>query len=191
VTTDLDVYYDTGEPYDGYLFSDVSTISSEQDRRYHIRLDVGVMTVGDVPVSGTINTIAIPSQTTVGSLTVLDAPEIDYDWTDYIYMSGRLLHVAFFALSDNAANKLCPQIEIDGTLVVQPETCFVTWYLYNVDVGAGLGWSITKYDTTNHRYCLMCNVPFPIRQKVRFGFYNLGGLGTLQGQVRPMLEKST
>ena len=191
VTTDLDVYYDTGEPYDGYLFSDVSTISSEQDRRYHIRLDVGVMTVGDVPVSGTINTIAIPSQTTVGSLTVLNAPETDYDWTDYIYMSGRLLHVAFFALSDNAANKLCPQIEIDGTLVVQPETCFVTWYLYNVDVGAGLGWSITKYDTANHRYCLMCNVPFPIRQKVRFGFYNLGGLGTLQGQVRPMLEKST
>jgi hypothetical protein len=62
VTTDLDIYYDTVSPdFDAYLMSDLLTVSSQQDRRYHLRLEMGALTVGDVPVSGIINNVQIPN----------------------------------------------------------------------------------------------------------------------------------
>jgi hypothetical protein len=64
VRCDSDTYgklgYDTGTPYDGYNSSDGVTWAAAP-LRYWIRVGVIGETVGDLPVSGTVNTIEIPS----------------------------------------------------------------------------------------------------------------------------------
>jgi hypothetical protein len=92
ITTDLDIYYDTVSPdFDAYLMTDIYTVSSQQDRRYHMRMEMGALTVGDVPVSGIVNNVQIPNVSNMvaptGDWEV--APDGTKEWLD-VYGMGTL-----------------------------------------------------------------------------------------------------
>lgn len=53
--------YDTGTPFDGWRSGDEGATWTPQNRRYWFRVVMEGETRGDVPVSGTINIIPIPS----------------------------------------------------------------------------------------------------------------------------------
>jgi len=66
VGADVDIYiglgYDTGTPYDAYHSGDFVGWW-QVNRRYWFRVAISSATVGDLPVSGTLNTIQIPNVT--------------------------------------------------------------------------------------------------------------------------------
>jgi hypothetical protein len=81
VSSDSDVYgglgYDAGEPYDFYNSTDEVSWAFG-NYRYWFRVNMAGETVGDLPVSGTVNTIEIPaisSRTTSGSVSVPSGTE--------------------------------------------------------------------------------------------------------------------
>jgi hypothetical protein len=53
--------YDTGAPQDAFYSADGGVSWSADGKRLWVRLNLSGETVGDLPVSGTVNTIAIPS----------------------------------------------------------------------------------------------------------------------------------
>ena len=62
LSSSVDIQYglDTGSPYDGYNSTDAGVTWVAYDWRLWIRAVMKAMTVGDLPVSGTLNTITIP-----------------------------------------------------------------------------------------------------------------------------------
>ena len=58
---DVSYGYDTTIPTDAYISDDSGASWYEEERRYFIRVYIIGETIGDIPVSGTINTIEIPS----------------------------------------------------------------------------------------------------------------------------------
>jgi|GEM_PF-2991259 len=59
------VYYDTEEKYDAMHSSDNGVTWTPQDRRYWFRVDMTGQTVGDLPITGTLNTIEVPGASSV------------------------------------------------------------------------------------------------------------------------------
>ena len=60
-TSDMQHAYDSETPYDAYGSTDAGASWTHVDARRWFRAVMKAMTVGDLPVSGTINTIEIPS----------------------------------------------------------------------------------------------------------------------------------
>ena len=58
-TSGVGIAYDAGEPYDAYHSSD-GVAWTVYSRRYWIDIEYSGQTVGDLPVSGTLNTIEVP-----------------------------------------------------------------------------------------------------------------------------------
>jgi len=69
---DVDYGYDAVQPYDGHRTTDAGVTWADQNERPFIRVVYTGETVGDVPVSGIINNIPIPSVSS--RLLDLDAP---------------------------------------------------------------------------------------------------------------------
>jgi len=59
----LSLGYDTGEPYDSFAYDSATAKWEAETKRRYVRVDVQGLSPGDVPVSGTINVITIPSVT--------------------------------------------------------------------------------------------------------------------------------
>lgn len=63
--------YDTEKPYDGHRTTDGGVTFTDRDERPYIRIVMSGETAGDVPVSGTVNVIEVPSvagEITAGSV---------------------------------------------------------------------------------------------------------------------------
>jgi len=58
--TDVGIGYDTDSPYDGYSSSDGGDSWTGQSRRYWFTVELYGQTVGDLPVSGTLNVVQVP-----------------------------------------------------------------------------------------------------------------------------------
>jgi len=64
-STKLRYAYDKGEPTDAYHSGDSGLTWSRVDRRYHFYVGMAGQTCGDLPVSGIVNTIRIPSSSSI------------------------------------------------------------------------------------------------------------------------------
>jgi len=61
----LSVGFDTGTPYDSFAYNSATDKWEGETKRRYLRVNVQGQTPGDVPVSGTINVVEIPSVTSL------------------------------------------------------------------------------------------------------------------------------
>ncbi|MEM1590344.1 MAG: hypothetical protein QW175_07995, partial [Candidatus Bathyarchaeia archaeon] len=145
--------YDDGAPYDGYSSLD-RLVWNHVSRRYWFRVNMTGETVGDLPVSGTINTIEVPSVSTSsctgfqgvsagGQLTLISLKGCGR--IEYICLYTNYEGMRFSIKCDGVEQYFVP---LSGINSFQHQA----WRLYFGDLGAGLGVMTTKHDTTNNNY---------------------------------------
>jgi hypothetical protein len=157
--------YDTGAPQDAFYSADGGVSWSADGKRLWVRLNLSGETVGDLPVSGTVNTIGVPSSvtSTPSGFVTIPAGEMVNLFT--FYGAGECVYLMLYAEHEG----MCFSIKVDGSeIYFMPHTGElswqpVTWYYYFGDVNAGVGVVQTKRDTTNGRFA--CEVTLPISFK--------------------------
>ena len=94
-TTDVKIAYDAGAPHDRYQSTDAGATWTAYTDRGWFRAVMKAMTVGDLPVSGTINVIEIPSVSSGAEAENVTVPH--NTWTDCFSIegAGELEHIIF------------------------------------------------------------------------------------------------
>jgi hypothetical protein len=154
VRSDSDSYgrigFDDGSPYDGHDSSDEVTWVPVTGR-YWIRVGYAGETVGDLPVSGTVNVIDVPSATTsaggVGDINVPSATETTLlDIKDV----GELLGLELYITYANSTFKIFVD-DVQLNFLGRNYLNVQEWY-DRVGVCTGIPISLVKYDDTNKRF---------------------------------------
>jgi len=169
--------YDEEEPWDSYQLE--AGAWSAQRRRYVIRLFLS-LNVGDLPVSGTMNVVEIPSSS-LGAVPITSgtvSPRsslvmIDYERAGFIellILTANHYLMGFQILIDGAY-LIIPYIEVDEVIDYKLLE-FDRWKAQIADVGVGNGIILTKYDTTNNYYCFIINRRYPVRKKLKIVAFN-------------------
>ena len=162
--------YDLGTPWDGYednTFYD----ASREDRRYWMRANFIGETAGDVPVSGTINIIEIPSISAARQVQSLNVPANNDLYDTEQRGAGELLIAYFRAVSDASRDYLVPRIRCDGNQVMPVDAQIINWYNQWIHANA-LGICISKWDTTTPEYTMCVEIHYPFRNRLEVGFRN-------------------
>lgn len=128
-TADMHYGYDTGTPYDNFSSSDSGATWTTADNRRWFRVVMKGETVGDIPVSGTINTVQIPAATTKNSAADVAVP--DGTTTSIVTING--------------AGELV-EAKLNMTTVVAPAAAVVYRMIFYVD--GSLAYSIENRDLT-------------------------------------------
>jgi len=152
-------------------------------------MESGCLTVGDVPVSGTVNTIEIPSLASRIATQNVDIPAGGENYVTVIG-SGTVLFIEWAAYENVDRDDLAPAIKIDGVQVSPFYSIpMVNVEAYHINAGANPpGWSWSLWDTANQRYVLQCVTRFSFRRKVEIGFNNLNSLAKRNGNVCAIIE---
>ena len=183
VRVDNNVYgrigFDSGTPPDYYSSSDEVTWVPAPFR-FWFRVNLTGLTVGDVPVSGTLNVVEIPTESSsvasgnveVGanaSATVLsvDGPG---EVQSLILYSEHPSYVRWYVRCDGVTQRFMP-LSTDYSFVHD------YWQAYYGDVGVGLVVMITKHDTANNRYCAQIVARLPFKRKLEVIAYNADAVG--------------
>lgn len=187
IGSDVSYGYDEAGDPDGYGSDSEQTEWTAENRRYSIRVEGKGFTPGDIPVSGTLNMIKIPSTTTSHKAAVLtvDSKAEKYDTPQLC--AGTLLIAIFRAIDVNARDYLWPRIKCDGVNVLPIDASFSGWHdqiLTQYTPGITIG----VYDTTNDYYNLIVTLPFEFTRKLEVGFYN-DGAAAYEGGVFYTLKK--
>jgi hypothetical protein len=96
----METAFDADTPYDYYLSDDAGATWTTDDYRLHARVVMKGESIGDLPVSGTLNTIEIPNEA-VGSssgTTAVDAAGTETLLT--INGAGKVLRLALYSATD-------------------------------------------------------------------------------------------
>ena len=123
VRSDSDTYirigYDTDPPHDAYYSTD-GAVWSEEQRRYWIRASMLGMTVGDLPVSGTVNTIEVPASASRVESGVISVPDGTVTDIATLRGAGTLLeaYLVFYATDPpDAFTVYGIYVYVDGELI--------------------------------------------------------------------------
>jgi hypothetical protein len=173
VSCDSDTYgglgFDSGTPYDFYNSTDeVSWTFSNY--RFWFRVNFSGETVGDLPVSGTVNTIEVPNLASGKESGLISVPA---GGTYYIEVKGAgSLLIAYFRYYTSASTTvLRPSILCDDVEALPMDGAIANWRDYLV----GLARSdiyIGQWDDTNQRYALVVALPLKFRRSLKVGFKN-------------------
>ena len=194
VTCDSDSYgrlgYDTGEPHDCYMSTDeVSWLF--YDYRFWFRIASSGMTVGDLPVSGTVNTIEVPSTVTStpsGFVTIAAGSQANL-FT--FYGAGECVYLMLYAEHEG----MCFRVKVDGSeIYFMPVTGNLswqpsTWYYYFADVNAGVGVVQTKRDTTNLRFACEVTLPISFRRSLSVDAVNIDAASSRRGGAVAVIKR--
>jgi len=173
--------YDTGSPNDGLTSTDDITWY-EYAGRYWLRASIMGQTVGDIPISGTVNTVEIPNSIGARQGVSLAVP-LGSEVCDTAQLgSGELLIAIFMATDGGAMTYLVPRIKVDDVSILPWNATFEVLNGRITSVGVP-GISIGKWDATNNYYSIIVVVPFPFKRKLEVGFFNTDTLGTHNGTV--------
>jgi hypothetical protein len=191
VSSDSDAYgslgYDAGEPFDYYGSTDEVSWGFG-NYRYWFRVNMSGETVGDLPVSGTVNTIEVPAVASALQVSLTSIPAngsktlIDY------YGCGTCVMIGFYTDS----NVVYPVIKCDdqyslislGGYALQP----LNMYLNVLPVNTGPGVALTKYDTANNRYALVITVPLKFKRRFQLIAYNPDSVSAHNAQCDAVLN---
>jgi len=111
--------YDTGTPIDAYYSTDLGEWRFEE-RRYWIKLGFVGLTVGDLPVSGTVNTIEVPASASRVESGVISVPDSTVTDIATLRGAGTLLeaYLVFYATDPPDAYTVYGiYVYVDGELV--------------------------------------------------------------------------
>ena len=175
----LEIGYDADEKPDAYDSTDTYSWVST-DKRYWIRIIFEGLTVGDVPVSGTINAINLPS--VVGDLKESTVSNKDggtsINIIDINGSSGKLLGLILH-IKQSAGTVTAADMEltwnIDGSTYTDIISEYILPFAGVTNVHAPL--NFFKIDDTNHDYAFSINVPIPFQQKLVLTVKNKAAAG--------------
>jgi len=175
---DIQLGYDDGGP-DCFHSTDAGlTWTGHGSDRFWFRADIQGMTAGDVPVSGTLNTIEIPGVTTVPGIV---SQEMDGGTSqDIINVSGSgIVEWLAFRLEKTAGSVGDAQLAITFVIDGAP----TTWGLSGLNKVLGLttkqtiGVTVNVYDEVNEIYAFAFNVPFRFHRSCRIYITNGAAAG--------------
>jgi len=152
------VGYDEGAPPDYYDSTDGETWFPA-NRRLWIRLNMTAQTVGDLPVTGTLNTIEVPNVSTYVESGEVAVPPGEEVTVAEVSGAGRMIN-CFFRTDYNGISY---RIYIDDVKVWDSSMIWLKDYgLDNAEEKLRL----LKYDETNDIYTLWDTRPFPFTRKL-------------------------
>jgi hypothetical protein len=132
VSCDSDSYgqlaYDTGAPYDYYLSTDEVTWTPAS-YRYWFRVNMTGETVGDLPVSGTLNVIEVPSVASKYDSGIVSVPNNTLTALCTVYGAGTLLEARVDFGTNTAPSTIVRYaiyLEVDGVLVHTADNKLIT-----------------------------------------------------------------
>jgi len=176
VASDSDSYgrlgYDTGAPYDYYVSTDEVTWTFGS-YRYWFQVSLSGETVGDIPVSGTVNTIEVPS---VSSVIDSGAKRVNGNTTvSLISISGSgviegLMHKVWVAAGAPGSHNDWMQFVVDGTVYELNLAYLADFVNYRTDTFSPF--SITVYDDTNKVWGVALNKPIKFQRSFEFRVRN-------------------
>ena len=173
--------YDTETPHDYFYSADAGVTWDGFSRRYWFRVLLKAQTAGDVPISGTINTVEIPSVSGVRQFIQLPVPA-DTELLDTIQLGvGELLYCLFYAGTEADASYLFPRIYCDGNTQMPIDTGMTAWTSYLGTVSHSPG--ICKGGWADIYYVLIVTIPYPFRRSLQIGFYNSDAANPHTGRV--------
>ena len=193
----LEVGYDVNPWRDWWESADVGATWTMALRRPWFRVVFQGESPGDVPVSGTVNTVRIPSVS--AGMATAALPVISAEWYPVITVSGAgrieymifiLTHLAEYTFPAEANVEI--GIEADGQVLIQALS-LLTWY---VDDAENTPTDITfpDIDLTEgaEQYIMHIRIPFEFRRLFRVVFRTTGGAGTgftVRGTVFPNMSR--
>jgi len=189
ISADVSYGYQAAEPYDYVEDIDADDVWAAQNYRMFFRAVMSIESVGDVPVSGTLNTIEIPNMSLGRSdqwLENIPAGTAVYD-TEQLG-SGELLMAIFYANSLADMDNLRPRIVCDGNQTLPFDAAFDVWY--DLFIGENTpGITLGKWDATNQYYTIVVTLPLQFKRSLKIGFYNQDGAAVRDGEVGYVYKK--
>ena len=169
-TSGVGIAYDTGIPQDAYHSSDGSSWTV-QTRRYWIDIEYSGQTIGDLPVSGTVNSVIIPGQTTFYQ--VSNAPVQAGVENTLLEIKGTgycdLMRFWVQAATNSAYTTF--RVYVDGELAMwlQPQFLYVRGYTATTPVV-----SLLQYETGGDN-TIQVNFRFSFRRSLKLTVYGQAG----------------
>jgi len=171
VRSDSDSYgglaYDIDEPYD-YYYSTDEAAWSHAPYRYWFEVILDGATVGDLPISGTVNTVEIPAVANLHAAEMITVPANTEVTIKTVEGAGRLVYTCFYTNNPN----VLLYFYCDGALALQlqPNAMYFWGYTANSP-----GKQLLKYDTANNIYRVASTIPLVFRRQLRIIAYNPTG----------------
>lgn len=172
---DVEWAWDEVQPFDMHHSPDLGYHWIPYDYRPFIRLEYAGETPGDVPISGTVNTVEIPNFAPITStVTALNVPPGNALYLES-YTYGFMGLAMWYVDNDDSRNDLCPSIRIDGHRHDLGNVSMLNFYqLYTQLSSEGFQWG--QWDAANHRYALWLKHRLPFRNMIGIGYYNAGAV---------------
>jgi hypothetical protein len=163
---------DSGSPYDYYYSSDeISWIVGSS--RIWVRLNLSGLTVGDLPVSGTLNVIQIPNTASRRDSGTIQIPAQSTVFDTPIRGSGELTFIFFQLFTEDACSSCVPLIYADGANVLPTDASFTVWR--NTILGSSQGpIYIGVWDSTLGRFNFIVAMRIPFKRELKVGVQNIG-----------------
>lgn len=179
-TSDMVFSYDYNAPYDRMRSTDSGLTWRSYDGRNYFRVTMKGQTVGDLPVSGTLNTIRIPNQ--IGTLTQAHPTDVDGGTTEDIlatvYGCGEL--TMFQCTFEEVLGAVSEVFQVLG-IVIDGVTFEITMSQLSLSVKDQVNTvspiSMGQCDDVNHIYQFSFNKSIPFRQALRIYAKNNAAAG--------------
>ena len=172
--SEVQVAVDDGYPRDGW-YSDATTYDFlNLPYRPWIQVLMYCSTIGDLPVSGTVNTIQLPNLAGAagGTLTYV-APDSEQDLA-YITAAGVAKYIRLYQDGGSPSDVRFRIVVDDNDLM---SFTIADLIKYQSDVGVGEGIVVTRYDTTNNKYAVMITIPIDFQKRLEIYARNDGTSG--------------
>ena len=165
------VAYDTDTPYDAYFFNRTAEQWQCENRRYWFKIDITGRTSGDIPVSGTVNTINIPNvgsgsgtaATLVAAGSTVTLKEIEGMGT---------VHMVIVRIDDDMGEI---RFYVDGELIQYSNSSFT---LRPSEINLWDNYDSSRYirrvlwDTASPRYLIEWTCPLQFKKSFKIEAYN-------------------
>ena len=172
LSANVKIAFDTVEKPDQYYLSAGKwTYTAADNCRLWIKADYAGLTVSDLPITGTVNNIEIPSKTTPIEEVTLEVPA-DTELMDTIrYGAGQVLYIIFRAFTTQARDNLRLRIKTDGNFALPFNLTFAEWEANAITPTSPMI-TVGKWDTENNWYAIIVTIPYEFQRTLQVGFKN-------------------
>lgn len=172
-SSDIQFGEDTGTPYDGYHSNDNGETWTHQNYRYWFKAVLKGETVGDLPVSGIINAIPLPSVTQERFNASGSLPRPGTVTLKTIRGSGELLYVYFRVQAGTDSHLTAFTVQTDGNMAVSMTFQMLDSYGFTASTPG-----ISKLSYAANGECIaLVTLRLPFRKKLVLGMQSSSGAG--------------
>lgn len=145
--------------------------SMTADQRLYLRANIMGGSIGDVPVSGTLNIIEIPSKVSTRQLVQLtDIAAETYNYDTEQSGTGELLYIIFGVFDATGKDYLAPSVICDGLEMMPALSAMDDWSRSVTTTTPKI--TIGTWSDATETYILIVTIPFVFKRSLKVGFYN-------------------